>query len=320
MVTQVQQLTQQYKTLQSRIKELEGALKLDNQGDSVALSHTQQGGVGEIGPEPSGSRLSATTSSTATGADTQAGHHGAVGADVGVLLFILGSLNISPVSILKGLCMIRQDAEADLWDSYDDANNLGMPPEIVELADAFPMGLGNSSCRKSDFVQFKFLPSRKRALELIELYYHNVAWLYNPITRTDFTANIFDPIYGTNENPSVDDVHAHRLSIFFVVLATGALYDRHPSAKLLAQQYNVLSRAALSLDPISREANTATVQALNLSIRFLSDFVSDSPSFMSEMLKTVTQKEIALVGTWTRMKFNADEFYFGSFIRMMPGV
>ena len=102
----------------------------------------------------------------------------------------------------------------------------------------------------------------------------NFSISYNPITRTDFTANIFDPIYGANDNPSVDDVHAHRLSIFFAVLATGALYDRHSSAKLLAQQYNVLSRAALSLDPISREANTATVQALNLSIRFL--YVSDT--------------------------------------------
>lgn len=80
---------------------------------------------------------------------------------------------------------------------------------------------------------------------------------------------VIGPIYGTTGYPSVDLIHSHRLAVFFVVLASGAIHDGHPSATILAQQYHALSRAALSLDSIIRDANSATVQALFMIIRFI---------------------------------------------------
>lgn len=80
---------------------------------------------------------------------------------------------------------------------------------------------------------------------------------------------VFDPIYGSGEDPSVANVHAHRLSVLLIVVATGTLYDKYPNAVYLAHQYNVLARAALSLDPIAREANSASFQALYLIMRFM---------------------------------------------------
>jgi hypothetical protein len=96
---------------------------------------------------------------------------------------------------------------------------------------------------------------------------------YDPIVRSDFMNTVVSPIYGTTGYVSVDTIHSHKLSVFFITMACGVLYDNHPSAPTLAQQYHILSRAALSLDSILQEANCATVQALFMIIRF--KYISD---------------------------------------------
>ena len=79
---------------------------------------------------------------------------------------------------------------------------------------------------------------------------------------------IIRPIYGTTEFASVDTIHSHKLSVFFITMASGILSDKHPSASILAQQYHALSRAAFSFESILEEANCATVQSLFMIIRF----------------------------------------------------
>lgn len=96
---------------------------------------------------------------------------------------------------------------------------------------------------------------------------------YDPIVRKDFFDTVMEPIYGTTPFASLDAIHPHRLSVFFILLASGIYYDSHPSAPILAQQYHVLSRAALSLGSILQEANCATVQALFMILRFI--FITD---------------------------------------------
>ncbi|KZP02475.1 hypothetical protein FIBSPDRAFT_1055850 [Athelia psychrophila] len=136
----------------------------------------------------------------------------------------------------------RKNADPEPVSGWDirDAESLGMPADIVDLVDAFPMGLTDCRLNKSHFTDRNFLPTRSRGYELVELYYRNVSWMYDPIIRSDFMATVFDPIYGSNELPSVTHVHAHRMSILLIVVATGALYDKDPYATRLAHQYNVL--------------------------------------------------------------------------------
>lgn len=141
-----------------------------------------------------------------------------------------------------------------------DPKYLGLPFEIIDLSNAYPFGLRDSQYTK--FLFLPFLPPRERALQLMELYYRNVAWMFDPIVRDDFMTNILIPLYGHTGSPNVNNIHSHRLSVFFILLASGVLHDQSQSSMVLAEQYYALSRAALSLDPISQDATCATVQAL----------------------------------------------------------
>lgn len=70
--------------------------------------------------------------------------------------------------------IITQDADPE-WNVRDPAV-LGMPRAIIKLFNAFPMGLTNCVYDISSF--FEYIPSRERALELVDLYYCHVAWMY----------------------------------------------------------------------------------------------------------------------------------------------
>jgi hypothetical protein len=107
---------------------------------------------------------------------------------------------------------------------------------------------------------------------------------YDPIARHDFVTNILDPIYGPSGHANMDSIHSHRLSVFFILLASGIKFDTLPSAALLAEQYYSLARAALSLDPIGQEVTCATVQAIFMMIRFIYD--SDRASSETRWLLT----------------------------------
>lgn len=89
-------------------------------------------------------------------------------------------------------------------------------------------------------------------------------------------STVFQPLYGDTEHASLEGINAHRLSVFFGVVASGAYYERVMHSVNLAKQYHILARAAFSLEPISREANTASVQALIVILWFMR--VSDPQS------------------------------------------
>ncbi|KAH7914825.1 fungal-specific transcription factor domain-containing protein [Hygrophoropsis aurantiaca] len=148
-----------------------------------------------------------------------------------------------------------------------DPKYLGLPFEIIDLCNAFPFGLKDCPYGKYHFLPF--IPDRGRALRLVDLYYENFAWMYNPIVRSDFYNTVINPIYGTTGIANLDNIHSHRLSVFFILLASGSLYDNAASATIIAEQYHALSRAALSLDSILQEATCATVQALFMCIRYI---------------------------------------------------
>ncbi|KAF7973743.1 hypothetical protein HWV62_14322 [Athelia sp. TMB] len=193
-------------------------------------------------------------------------HGGTASSEVKVILSNDASLKLID-NYLQYLEELAKEKESDeAWDIRDPIR-LGMPLEIIKLFRAFPMGLSHCSSYHSHFTEF--LPGRDRAIELTNLYYRLVAWMYDPVLRSDFMDTIIAPLYATSQVASIGAIHPHQLSVFFAVMASGALWDDHPSAKILAHQYHVLSRAALSLKPIIFDASTATVQAIFTIIRFL---------------------------------------------------
>ncbi|KZP08686.1 hypothetical protein FIBSPDRAFT_840069 [Athelia psychrophila] len=143
----------------------------------------------------------------------------------------------------------------------------GMPAEIVELSNAFPMGITTCTYGADHFTEF--LPPRSRALQLVDLYYAHFTSLQLPIPRSDLIKTFIDTIYQGGEVGSAYAVHPHKLSVIFIVLASGAVSDNPAFASTLAHQYCVLSRACLSLKSVMREATLATVQAVFMNIWFL---------------------------------------------------
>jgi hypothetical protein len=183
-----------------------------------------------------------------------------------------------------------------VWNPREPAN-LGLNLEIIELVNSFPFGLRNSPYTKHIFLPF--VPTREVALALTDRYFKNVAWMwvafllivppilmssfrYDPIVRHDFMNNIISPIYGSTGTASVDTIHSHRLSVFFILLASGCTYDAHHSATLSAERYYALSRAALALDSILQEATCATVQALFMMVRYI--YISDCTGYENRWL------------------------------------
>jgi len=239
-MAQAQRLSEQVKSLNSRVRELEAALAQNRgAGDTLDTRTSSDSDISDEGIKA----VSEAIGSLSIGLDGQAKYHGeSAGAEY-------------LQDLLPEEFQPSKRAEIDL------------PDEILTLMHAFPFGLKDCPYNKSMFI--RYLPSRQRAVDLARIYYRSVAWMYDPISSDEFSSSILEPIYGADGYPSTDGLHSHRLAVFFMVLANGNLYDSHPSAATVAEQYYALARAALSLDSILLEVTCATVQALFLVFRFV---------------------------------------------------
>ncbi|PFH46879.1 hypothetical protein AMATHDRAFT_68883 [Amanita thiersii Skay4041] len=239
LMAHAEKLAEQVKVLTLRVQELESALTQSKNDETSNQPQVLEKDEIEI------HQVSKAIGSLAIGSDGQAKYHGeSAGSEY-----------------FQELLSLPQDAEVE-----QEANQLDLPSEIIELMNAFPFGL--KDCGYSKMIFVPYLPPRERAIEILNIYFANVAWMYNPIPRHDFMASIFEPIYTATEYIDLESTHSHRLSVFFIALANGLLYDGHPAAFSSARQYQALSRAALALDSILQEATCATVQALFLMLRF----------------------------------------------------
>lgn len=92
---------------------------------------------------------------------------------------------------------------------------------------------------------------------------------FNPIIKPEFISTLLNPTYRTNL-PNVDHLHSHQISVLFIVLACGLFHDEDdPGSVFLAEQYQALARAALSLDPILNDPTCAAIQALLVMASFI---------------------------------------------------
>ncbi|KAF7971074.1 hypothetical protein HWV62_22137 [Athelia sp. TMB] len=153
----------------------------------------------------------------------------------------------------------------------DGHNTAGddLPFEIVQLSNAFPVGLVSHAY--STFHLLVYLPPEGRVLELVDSYYRNAARTLKPITHSDLVKSIIVPLYASGET-----IHAHQLAVLFAILAAAALPDESVQPTPIARRYYLLSRAALSLQPIKNQPTVSSVQALLILMWFMR--VSDGKS------------------------------------------
>jgi hypothetical protein len=96
----------------------------------------------------------------------------------------------------------------------------------------------------------------------------------DPISRDDFEHTVLEPLYSSpNGIISLVNFEAHRLSVFFMVLSTGALFDSHTNARTFAEKYHAFACATFSLESIVGGATCASIQALLMMAHFL--FLTD---------------------------------------------
>ncbi|KZP10749.1 hypothetical protein FIBSPDRAFT_199814 [Athelia psychrophila] len=263
LMAHAQQLEKQVKGMQSRIEELESALKAQSNGNDLHPL-VQQGSLDHAGlltfDEDDIDEVTDAVDALSLGAGGQARYHGLTASS----------------ETLQGLI---HPPTADSVPDTSDPQYLDLNPELIELFNAFPMGLTHRIFNKSYFNEY--LPTREHAIALIDRYYVHFC-LWEPIRQQDFFENILSPIYTSAARPSAESVHAHQLSLFFILLASAGIHDKNPSSVFQRQQYHALARAAFSLEPIAREVTTASTQALFIIIWYL--HLSDANSIEERWL------------------------------------
>lgn len=171
-------------------------------------------------------------------------------------------------------CFLQNEMEDEPKDdprSHDLRNIL--PAEILQFSGSLPLApvvrpsLDTVKERLRNF--HWYLPTAEKAAELRDIYFNYAAWLYNPISLSDFNSTVYSVLFNSQASLAINDepniVRSHRLSVMFMVLAIGSLMDtRLPSYNVEAEKYHQLARAALFQNSIFDEPTLGTVQALYL--------------------------------------------------------
>lgn len=280
-----QRLTEQVKTMSVRIKQLENALAhAQNEGslalpafgdDSLSQDSLQDSEPGKVKYECDMDSVSKSLGSLAIDGEGKAQYYG----------------ETAGAEFLQNL---MPEVETNDSSTIQEPKYLGLPYEILELVHAFPLGLRDRAHMIADFVEY--IPFRERANELADLYYCNAAWLFDPVPRGDFEHAILEPLYSsTNGVISLINFEPHRLSVFFMILSIGALFDSHPSARTIAEQYHAFACATFSLESVVGGATCASVQAILMMSHFL--FLTDrSGSERRWLLNGLCTKVIHMIG------------------------
>jgi len=118
----------------------------------------------------------------------------------------------------------------------------------------------------------------------------------NPVLCEDFENTILEPLYSSANDPvPLANFEPHRLSVFFIVLGIGALFESQPGARRIAEQYNAFACATFSLESILGGATCASIQALFMMAHFL--LLTDrSGSERRWLITGLTAKVIHMVG------------------------
>ncbi|GJJ12435.1 hypothetical protein Clacol_006677 [Clathrus columnatus] len=137
-----------------------------------------------------------------------------------------------------------------------------LPPDILHLCQAFPFGSCTQEVQLLQLI-LDFVPSKNEARTLVDIYFTNSAWMYEPCPRTQFDTEVFKHVYEHISDP--EGILPHRLALFFAVLSHGVLVDIHrPSYSPFAEQLHQLAKASLAASPFLQEPTLPVIQAMFL--------------------------------------------------------
>ncbi|KAI1796561.1 fungal-specific transcription factor domain-containing protein [Ganoderma leucocontextum] len=187
----------------------------------------------------------------------------------------VGSLSISEsghTQFFGGMAnawyLLQQEAGSD---DEEDSPQMQLPAEIPWLSHTFPFytAVSETAAGIRETV-LASLPDQAKARELVTIYYRHAAWMYTPIPEAEFEDTIFSRIYDQRMETEPAPKDSHRLAVFCLVLALGALLDLdRPSLSTDATRYYQLGRAVLSLDSILESQSIPAIQALILMCHYM---------------------------------------------------
>ncbi|KAF8575545.1 hypothetical protein K439DRAFT_1419688 [Ramaria rubella] len=154
---------------------------------------------------------------------------------------------------------VKDETDAPLQD--DEVHHL-LPQGLLHLSQAFPFGATSQDTEVLRLI-LDYLPPITDAWPLVDIYYSNAAWIYEPCPRAQFEEEVFAHVYERAKDP--ESVLPHRLALVFAVLSHGALMDlnREPCSAY-AEQLHQLARASLAASPFLQEPTLPVIQAMFL--------------------------------------------------------
>ncbi|KAI0792132.1 fungal-specific transcription factor domain-containing protein [Abortiporus biennis] len=163
-----------------------------------------------------------------------------------------------------------EDHEA-LFNRQRDPKHLNLPPEVLHLVYAFPLGLRDCPYDASIFVPL--IPAIEVARRFISLYYEFATWQFDPYNTEEFHREIFNLIYQPDGEIKLNhNLHPHKLAIFFSTMAYGAFYSRDPGSNttsVLQERFHAIACGAFAMEPLTKGVTVSTIQALFTLNRFL---------------------------------------------------
>lgn len=153
---------------------------------------------------------------------------------------------------------------------------MGLPQHIIELVTAFPFNAGSPTlAARQDIV--RYLPQHKKALQLSLGYFEHAGCTFQVLQQDIFVRTLLDVLLSVANGTIIgDQLHAHQVALIYLVLALGSHLGDDHDGQLCGEKYFLLACAALSINPIVKEATTTTVQALFVMVQYFN--CVDSPS------------------------------------------
>lgn len=160
------------------------------------------------------------------------------------------------------------DEEEEEEEEVDDS----LPDYVPWLSYSFPFSPNVTHVAQSIRMHIlNCLPEPSEAKRLSDFYFQHAAWMYTPITESEYRNDIFPLFYGHNMPASEDPLESHKLAILFLVFAMGTLLDLR-SQEILTQEatrYYQIGRAALTLNGFLEARSIPAIQALLLMCHFM---------------------------------------------------
>ncbi|THH10738.1 hypothetical protein EW145_g1121 [Phellinidium pouzarii] len=152
---------------------------------------------------------------------------------------------------------------------------MGLPLPIIDLINAFPFNAVTTDTSAKSII-LRFLPHHSKALALTLAYLEHAACSYQVIQEDEFVPSLLGILLRVSNGLTIgESLHSHQVALIYLVLAMGAHLSEDDGGEA-GEKYYHLACAALSLNPIMKEATSTTLQALFIMVQYFN--CVDSPS------------------------------------------